>query len=174
MLYLSFLGSLLVVLVYALAVPIFFQLLLLIEALFLWLGKVYCLLFCGAAWSQSLSSAVFYGNCWVSSRHFATIPRYHSCKDVCFRLLIHAGVALPLALLSISFSILLCCLIMQCLIVLASFLYLPGHQFLILTWWHSFITLLFLIPFFWWLYFQFCFHWPVHFCLFARMVFAFW
>ena len=37
------------------------------------------------------ASAVFYRNCSVLSGHFATIPRYRSCKEVCFSLMIQTG-----------------------------------------------------------------------------------
>ena len=130
-----------------------FQLLLLIVALFRWLGKVSRLLFCGAIWFQSPTSAVFYGNYSVSSGYFVIIPNYHSCREACFWLTIHISIALFLAFSSISFSILFRCLIGRCLIVLSSFLYL-----LILTWWCFSSLFLFLCPSFWCLYFQFCLH----------------
>ena len=56
-----------------------------------------------------------------------------------------SGVAVSLALFFISFSILFRRLIVQCLTVLSSFLYLPSHIVLILTWWRIFILLLFLL-----------------------------
>ena len=79
-----------------------------------------------------------------------------------------SGVAVSLALFFISFSILFRCLIVQCLTVLSSFLYLPSHIVLILTWWRIFMLLFLLMVAFSVL------------CLltsrfmFINMVFAFW
>ena len=94
-------------------------------------------------------------------------------KEVCFWLTIHTGVALSLALFFIYFSILFRCLIVQYLIVLSSFLYLPSHQVLILTWWCFFNLLLFLFSFYLKVIFLVLSSLPDRF-LFASMVFAFW